>query len=206
MPLSFSTASLIFFHMELALFAIWDHIRISEAAHRLDFDRSLIEKGIGMAEDQELQAMGVVLTALQPLGPDERKRVLTWAAQKLAIDAAVATTTAAKVEQKPVLTAKLDFSTDTIANIIGASSGPDLIIAAAAHLHFALGKATFSRHELASQMRAAPSHFKSTFINNLTSYLGGLTRADRLRLSGNDIYALSNKERQALEARLAAAE
>jgi hypothetical protein len=159
-----------------------------------------------MAEDQELQAMGAILMALQPLTDDERKRVLLWTAQRFAVDVPVARTQGQRSEQKPAGVGAWNLSTDTIATIIGATSGPDLIIAAAAHLHFALGKTTFSRHELTSQMRSAPSHFKSTFVNNLSAYLTGLTRADRLRLSGHDVYALSNKERQDLEAKLAAAE
>ena len=39
-----------------------------------------------MAEDKELQAMAAVLTAMQPLDADERKRVLLWLTQKLAVD------------------------------------------------------------------------------------------------------------------------
>jgi hypothetical protein len=31
---------------------------------------------------------------------------------------------------------KFDQSTDTIANLLGAKTGPDLVLAAAAHLHF----------------------------------------------------------------------
>ncbi len=159
-----------------------------------------------MADDQELLAMGTILAALQPLNVEERKRVLIWAAQKLSGEAPVPAVQNLKLEQKSIGAGQWNFSTDTIATIIGASSGPDLIIAAAAHLHFVQAKTTFSRHELTSQMRSAPSHFKTTFVNNLSAYLSGLTRADRLRLSGNDIYALSNKERQSLEAKLAAAE
>ena len=159
-----------------------------------------------MTEDRELQAMAAVLSALQPLDVEERKRVLLWLAQKLALDVPTARVRIQSSEQNSIMGANGNYSTDTIANIIGAKSGRDLIIAAAAHLHFSQGKATFSRHELASQMRTAPSHFKNTFMNNLSSYLSGLTRADRLRLSGTDTYALSNKERQDLEARLAAAE
>ncbi len=157
-----------------------------------------------MAEDQELQAMGTILSALQPLNNDERKRVLLWASQKLAVDAVGPHFQ--KTDAKATGAGQWNYSTDTIATIIGATSGPDLIIAAAAHLHFAEAKPTFTRRELTSQMRSAPSHFKSTFLNNLSAYLAGLTRADRLRLSGNDIYALSNRERQNLEAKLAAAE
>ena len=157
-----------------------------------------------MAEDRELQAMGIVLSALQPLDGDERKRVLLWATQKLAVDAPIAGSN--PEPRADGRTGRLQLSTDTIANLIGASSGPDLVIAAAAHLHFAQGKSTFARRELSSEMRSAPSHFKATFLNNLSSYLAGLTRADRLRLSGPDIYALSNRERQNLEAKLEAAE
>jgi hypothetical protein len=156
-----------------------------------------------MAEDKELQAMAAVLTAMQPLDADERKRVLLWLTQKLAVDVPIGQIQQPRPDQHANAGTKWGYSTDTIATIIGATSGPELIIAAAAHLHFAQGKVTFSRQELTAQMRAAPSHFKSTFVNNLSAYLAGLTRADRLRLSGNDIYALSNKERQALEAKLA---
>ena len=52
-------------------------------------------------------------------------------------------------------------------------------------------------------MRGAPAHFKDTFVANLTSYLTGLTKADRLRLIAAGTYALSSKERQELEAKLA---
>jgi len=154
-----------------------------------------------VAEDQELQAMGTILSALQPLNNDERKRVLQWASEKLAVDAQIG---AQKSEAKANGAGQVKLSTDTIATIVGASSGPDLVIAAAAHLHFSEGKSTFTRRELITQMRSAPSHYKATFLNNLSSYLTGLTRADRLRLSGTDIYALSNRERQNLEAKLAA--
>jgi hypothetical protein len=156
-----------------------------------------------MSEDRELQAMGAVLAALQPLESDERKRVLLWLTQKLAVDVPAARNQVQKTDQNFASNTRWDYSTDTIATIIGATSGPDLIVAAAAHLHFVQGKATFSRHELTAQMRSAPSHFKSTFVNNLSAYLAGLTRADRLRLSASDVYALSNKERQDLEAKLA---
>ena len=156
-----------------------------------------------MAEDRELQAMGIVLSTLQALDDDERGRVLLWATQKLSVK--VPPAQIQKAEQATATSANWNYTTDTIATLIGATSGPDLIIAAAAHLHFTQGKATFTRHELTVQMRSAPSHFKSTFVNNLSAYLAGLTRADRLRLLGNDTYALSNRERQELESRLAAA-
>lgn len=158
-----------------------------------------------MSEDRELQAMGTVLSALQPLDSDERKRVLLWLSQKLALDVPAIGNRTPSPQQKNVPEGVQHLSTDTIATILGVNSGRDLIIAAAAHLHFSQGKVTFTRQELAAQMRAAPSHFKNTYMNNLSTYLAGLTRSDRLRLSSSDTYALSSKERQDLETRLAAA-
>lgn len=157
-----------------------------------------------MDEDRELKAMGFVLGALQPLEPDERKRVMQWVVQKLALDAAPA----GRSQISPQNSGPADlsnYSTDTIANIIGVNSGRDLIMAAAGYLHFSQGRTTFTRQELANQMRSAPSHFRSSYMNNLSSYLTGLTRSDRLRLTANDTYALSNRERQNLEQQLAAA-
>jgi len=157
-----------------------------------------------MSEDRELQAMGTVLAVLQPLDDDEKKRVMQWLTQKLDLKGQVA---AVHQMQASAPTGEIGtYSTDTIATLIGATSGPELIIAAAAHLLFGQGKNTFTRRELTAQMRASPSRFKHTFINNLSAYLAGLTKADRLRMSGPDTYALSNRERQSLQARLAAAE
>ena len=158
-----------------------------------------------MSGDKELQAMGSVLSAMEPLEADERKRVVCWLVQKLGIEGI----SGRAPQSSPgnvatfAVTDKLDLSTDTIATIINAASGPDLIVAAAAHLHFAQGKAKFSRQELTAEMRTAPGHFKDTFINNLSKYLTGLTKADRLRLVAKDTYALANKTRQELETTLA---
>ncbi len=159
-----------------------------------------------MSEDKELRAMGAVLAEMQPLDNDERRRVLAWLSQKLALDVPPAAVRS-QGSQKGIGPEELgNHSTDTIATIIGVNSGRDLIIAAAAHLHFTQGKATFTRQELAEQMRGAHSHFKSSYINNLSAYLNGLTRTDQLRLVANDTYALSSKKRQEIEAQLAEAQ
>ena len=162
-----------------------------------------------MAEDRELKAMGIVLGALEPLDADERNRVLSWLAQKLSVPIVRGSGQAQNspsTPSAPLAGSRLSLSTDTIATIIGARSGRDLIIAAAAHLHFSQGRQTFNRNDLTTQMRSAPGHFRGSFVNNLSAYLASLTRADRLRLSGNDTYALSNRERLDLETKLAAAE
>jgi hypothetical protein len=158
-----------------------------------------------MSEDRELQAMGTVLAAMQPLDDDEKRRVLNWLSQKLALGAPATAVRTQDIKSDGGPAELGNLSTDTIGTIIGANSGRDLIIAAAAHLHFVQGKVTFTRQEIAEQMRGASSHFRSSFINNLSAYLAGLTRSDRLRLTGNDTYALSNRERQELQVRLAEA-
>jgi hypothetical protein len=158
-----------------------------------------------MSEDKELKAMGIILSAMEALEAEERKRVLSWLAQRLGVDA--------RQVRPPALTPStrsdaaggeaFEYSTDTVATLLNARSGPDLIIAAAAHLHFVKGKQKFTRQDLTAEMRSAPAHFKETFVNNLSSYLTGLTKADRLRLVAAGTYALSSKDRQELEARLA---
>jgi hypothetical protein len=159
-----------------------------------------------MSGDKELTAMGSVLSAMEALDPNERSRVLAWVAERLAIENAAIR----KLAQPPRIVgdpgsngSALEHSTDTIATLINASSGSDLVVAAAAHLHFTRGKVKFTRQELTAEMRTAPAHYKESFLNNLSKYLTSLTKADRLRLVGKDTYALSNKERKELETKLA---
>jgi hypothetical protein len=150
--------------------------------------------------------MGVVLSAMEPLNGEERKRVLAWLAQKLAVEVAPPRFSPSIAQANAATgSSGLDLSTDTIATVLGAKSGTDLIIAAAANLHFVQGKQKFSRQQLTAEMRTAPAHFKETFLNNLSKYLTGLTKSDRLRLVASDTYAISSKERQELEAKLISA-
>lgn len=158
-----------------------------------------------MAEDRELTAMATILAAMEPLETDERQRVFSWLAQKLSV-ANAPNASAGRQQFGPVPNTngpQLGHSTDTVATLIGVKSGSDLILAAAAHLYFVQGKQKFTRQELTTEMRSALAHFKETYVNNLSTYLTGLTKADRLRLVGSHTYALSNKERQDLEAKLA---
>jgi hypothetical protein len=155
-----------------------------------------------MSGDQELNVMGTVLSAMEPLNAEERKRVLTWLAQKLAIETVSAIPASSGKATAETAAGGLDLSTDTIATVLGAQSGTDLIIAAAANLHFVQGKQKFSRQQLTAEMRTAPAHFKETFLNNLSKYLTSLTKSDRLRLVASDTYAISSKERQELETKL----
>jgi len=101
--------------------------------------------------------------------------------------------------------AEFDHSTDTIARLLKVDSGTGLVMAAAAHLHFVKGKQKFTRQELTAEMRTAPSYFNKSYIGNLTKYLARLKSQDRLRLVGDETYALSSKEKQELEKKLAEA-
>lgn len=156
-----------------------------------------------MSDDKELKVMATVLPAMESLDAEERKRVILWLTQKLSIELSGGRNISAPRQNEIMGSASISASTDTIANLIGARSGPDLILAAAAHLHFSQNKQTFTRQDIVQEMRSAPGHFKETFVNNLSKYLVGLTKVDRLRLVGAHTYALSNKERQGLEAKLA---
>jgi hypothetical protein len=102
---------------------------------------------------------------------------------------------------------KFEHSTDTIANILEAKSGADLALAACAHLHFVKNKHKFTRHEIIAEMKTAPGHFKDTYPGNMSTYLNSLKgkKQDSLRLVGDHTYALSNKAKQVLEAKLAQA-
>jgi hypothetical protein len=149
-----------------------------------------------MSGDLELIAMGKVLDAIEKLGPEEKQRVLNWAAQKFSLELGTIERANTQHGRKPEQVS--DLSTDTLATILGANSGSELVVAAAAHLHFTAGKQKFTRQELTAAMRTAPAHFKETFVNNLSKYLTSLTKSDRLRLVATDTYALSSKQRQQL--------
>jgi hypothetical protein len=149
--------------------------------------------------------MGTVLDALTALAPEERVRVVQWVVNKLAIELGPVRNAGKAQSQggSDIDGAPITLSTDTIATVINAKSGADLIIAASAHLLFSKGKQTFTRQDITTEMRTAPAHFKETYVNNLSTYLTSLTKADRLRLVGSSTYALSNKEKQTLGAKLA---
>jgi hypothetical protein len=98
---------------------------------------------------------------------------------------------------------QFDHSTDTIATLLKADSGPDLVMAAAAHLHFVKGQPKFTRKQIVAEMKSSTSHYKKSYFGNLSTALTALTSKDRLRLLSKDTYAVSNTERTALEAKLA---
>jgi hypothetical protein len=78
------------------------------------------------------------------------------------------------------------LSVINIAGKLNCKSGPDLIIAAAAYLHFIDKKLTFSRDEITQTMKKATGYFKNSFISNLTANLTSLEKANVLTQSSSD--------------------
>lgn len=93
-------------------------------------------------------------------------------------------------------------STSTIAATIGAKSGSDLALAAAAALILG-GSESFSRSELLSAMQGAKAYYKATYRSNLSSYITTLVKSQHLLDHGNDMFGLQIERRKELEGRLA---
>lgn len=92
-----------------------------------------------------------------------------------------------------------DHTTDTVATLTNANTGPELVIAAVGRLTLVQQQPSSTRKQIFEEMRSATSHYKRSYQNNLSGYLSGLTSKGRLRLVGKDTYALSKKEREKLE-------
>jgi hypothetical protein len=96
----------------------------------------------------------------------------------------------------------LQMTIKTVATRLGVTSGADLLIAAAASLSIVKGSETFTRHDLTAEMKAAVGYYKTTFLNNLSSYLDRAVKSGTLIEVSKDTYALRDSERNNLEAKL----
>ena len=86
----------------------------------------------------------------------------------------------------------INLTTNNIAVKLGCKNATDLIISACAHLHFVKGKNLFTRDEILTEMKTAPSFFDENGRKNLTQNLKSLLRADKLNEPGTDKYAFTN--------------
>ncbi len=100
-------------------------------------------------------------------------------------------------------TKKIELSTATIASRMDAKSGPELAIAACAHLTFAKSKGTFSLAEIRTEMKNASSYYKASMASNLSKALKNLVKKQRLNETASDSYALTAAEKDAMEKLLA---
>ena len=95
-----------------------------------------------------------------------------------------------------------NHSTNTIAKLLNAGTGPELIMAAVAKIIIVEDNATAKRSDITREMRAASSYYKKTYTNNLSAYLDTLTKADQLRLVSEGVYGLPAKQREQIEAKI----
>jgi len=96
-----------------------------------------------------------------------------------------------------------DHSTNTIAAHLGVSTGPELAMAAAAHLALVKCKDKFARKEINDEMKGATTYYKTSMSANLSKSLDTLVKSKRLNQVAKGNYALSASEKKSLEAKLA---
>jgi len=93
-------------------------------------------------------------------------------------------------------------STNTVAKLLDAKTGPDLIMAAAAKKILIDGDSVITRQTILAEIRGATSYFKSTYDSNLSAYLDNLTKSDKLRLISDGTYGIPAKVRDSIEPKL----
>ena len=96
----------------------------------------------------------------------------------------------------------IQLSTNSIATKLHCKSGPDLAIAAAAHLTLAKNISVFSRKALLDEMKTATSFYKSSYANNLSKTLNALLKHDLNEPSSGN-FALTEKKKEEVRAKLA---
>jgi len=106
---------------------------------------------------------------------------------------------------EPGLLDQKEGETDTIASKLACKTGPDLVLAASAHLAFTDGKKSYTRKEIHEEMKTATGHYKDSFSGgNLTRYFKGLVKKGKLNeLTAKDTYALNQKTIKELRQKLA---
>ncbi|WP_240230123.1 hypothetical protein [Devosia lacusdianchii] len=114
-----------------------------------------------------------------------------------------ASTTAAGSAGDAALTT-LNMAVGTIAARLSVSSGPDLVIAAAAYLQIGQGMASFKRADLLSAMQSATAYYKASMGGNLTAALKSLVGSKRLNELTGSAYSLTAAEQTSLRSRLEA--
>jgi hypothetical protein len=97
----------------------------------------------------------------------------------------------------------LGHTTSQIAQIMSVSTGPDLAIAAAAHLTLVKGQTHLQRAEILKEMKGAPSFYTDGYSGNLTSILNGLVKKKTFNPIGANVFALANGPKKEIEEKLA---
>lgn len=143
----------------------------------------------------ELQAMGALMEALEPLSDDARKRVLNWVSDKLGLAEEPIKHVGQTDEtsqsggrsggSRPVGTI------NTVASKLGADSCRTVLIASAVHLTLVQGKDAFTRAELVGLAKQAKV-WKADYTNQVSTMIGRLADAGVLVEKAKDTYFLSD--------------
>jgi hypothetical protein len=99
----------------------------------------------------------------------------------------------------PNVASRSKKSTTDFAVAMDAGSGPDLAMAACANLCFTGGKEEMKRSEILDAMKSAKGFYKTTYSGNLSSILNGLVKKGKLTNPGNEVYAISHSEMEAMK-------
>jgi hypothetical protein len=86
------------------------------------------------------------------------------------------------------------LSTTDFAVKMGAKSGTDLVMAAAAYLHHTKGVEDLRRADLLTEMKAAKAFYRSSYGSNLSKSLETLTKSGRLQNPRAETYSLPYAE------------
>lgn len=100
-------------------------------------------------------------------------------------------------------TSNIKLTTTSIAHKLSVKTGPDLLIAAAAHLTLVKHQATFSRQELLDEMKSATSYYNKNYAKNLSQNITSTLKENKLTESAKDTYALTAGAIKELETHLA---
>ena len=87
-----------------------------------------------------------------------------------------------------------EHSTNAIASIMDVKTGPDLAMAACAHLSIVKGEAKFARKAILDEMQSATAYYNHNYSGNLTKILQSLMRAKKLNLVSNQTYSLPKSQ------------
>lgn len=143
----------------------------------------------------ELQAMGTIMEALEPLNHEARVSVLKWVSDKLGLEAAITTSGDLSAEPEQVGArssgAQRAGTINTVASKLAADSCRTVLIAAAVHLTLYQEKESFSRAELVTLAKSAKV-WKADYINQTSTMIGRLADAGILVEKSKDTYFLSD--------------
>lgn len=97
---------------------------------------------------------------------------------------------------------KFEATTGSIAAKLSCKSGPELVMAAAARLTFALQTPTFSRQKIIDEMKTASAYYKASYLSNLTQSINNLVKDGKLNEPSQGNYALTAASMKEMEQRL----